>query len=209
MTARTRSPDSGFTLIEVLVAVAVFGMLSVLAYGGLNNLLDTRARLDIERIFWRDLSLAFVRIGDDLAHARARSIRDNTGFKLDAFRGQPTDTRPAGEPTLEFTRGGELEFTSARRSDLRRVAWRLHEGRLERLTWSALDRPPVIEPSVASVLRDTEKFDATFISPDGSRHERWPPLTTGQTPPLLPRGVEIRLAIKDRGEFVKLLLVNE
>jgi general secretion pathway protein J len=201
--------STGLTLIEVLVAVFIFGLMSVFAYGSLSRILDDRARLDAERLFWRDLSLTFVRLGDDLAHARARSIRDNGGFPRDAFLGQPTDTRPLGEATFEFTRGGEIEFTAARRSDLRRVAWRLHENRLERLTWRALDRPPVIEPVITSMVRDVEGFDAIFIAPDGSRHERWKPPVAGQAPPTLPRAVEIKLKLKDRGTYTRLFMVNE
>jgi len=141
---------AGLTLIELLVAVAIFGVLSVTAYAGLNRLLDQRAQLEHEREYWRDLSLMFVRLGDDLAHARDRPVRDQAGIdKLPALRGQPTDTRALGEPALEFTRGGELTYGTARRSDLRRVAWRLREGRLERLTWPVLDRGPVTARGLA------------------------------------------------------------
>jgi general secretion pathway protein J len=204
---RGKVRGAGFTLIEVLVAVAIFGLLSVLAYGALGNLLDTRARLDAEREFWRDLSLTFMRMGDDLAHARARPARDTAGFPLPAFRGQPVDPRPLGEPSLELTRGGELEFSSGRRSDLRRVAWRLNEGRLERLVWPVLDQAPASKTLDSPLLRDVELFELQFIAIDGTRHDRWPP--PGSAVVGSPRAVEVKLELKEHGEFTRLFLVNE
>jgi general secretion pathway protein J len=208
MTPRDSIRHSGFTLIEVLVAVAIFGLLSVLAYGALGNLLDTRVRLDAERAFWRDLSLTFMRLGDDLAHARQRSIRDTGGFPLPAFRGQPVDPRPLGEPSLELTRGGELEFSPARRSDLRRVAWRLNEGKLERLVWPVLDQAPVSKSLDSPLLQDVELFELQFIAADGTRQSRWPPPGSAITE-TTPRAVEVRLRLRERGEFSRLFLVNE
>jgi general secretion pathway protein J len=207
MTTQSLVRHTGFTLIEVLVAVAIFGLLSVLAYGALSNLLDTRARLDAERAFWRDLSLTFLRLGDDLAHARPRPVRDTAGFPLPAFRGQPVDPRPLGEPSLELTRGGELEFSPGRRSDLRRVAWRLSEGRLERIVWPALDQAPTTKTLDSPLLRDVELFELQFIAADGARQDHWPP--PGNAVVGSPRAVEVKLRLKERGEFTRLFLVNE
>jgi len=210
-------PDAraaGFTLIELLVAVAIFGVLSVTAYAGLNRMLDERAQLEQERALWRDLSLAFVRLSDDLSHARRRPVRDNAGDPLPALRGQPTDTRALGEPALEFTRGGEPTFGESRRPDLRRIAWRLRDGKLERLTWPVLDRGPATEPIVSTVLDGVEAFDLRFIGAGGSGTTVWPvDLLTlgGQTAAntSLPRAVEVDLTIRGRPRFTRLLLVGE
>lgn len=195
----------GFTLIELLVAVAIFGLLAVLGYGGLSRLLEHQNKLESEHAFWRELSVAFLRLGDDLVHTRARPVRDASGFPLSAFRGQPTDTRALAEPSIEFTRGGVAEFGAARRADLRRVAYRLRDGALERLTWPALDRAPVSPPQEMQLLRDVEIFEVRFYSRGGARLERWPADNSDE----LPRAVEISLEIAGRGKFTRLFLVNE
>src|SRR3546814_3509329 len=47
-TARPRPrADSGFTLLEILIFVAIFGIFALLAYGGLNSVLHTRSRVEI------------------------------------------------------------------------------------------------------------------------------------------------------------------
>src|SRR5213594_1282902 len=67
---------SGFTLIELLVALVIFGIFAILAYAGLGRLLDNRERLTEEQRIWQELSLTFLRISDDVAHARSRAVRD-------------------------------------------------------------------------------------------------------------------------------------
>ncbi|MCK4704249.1 MAG: prepilin-type N-terminal cleavage/methylation domain-containing protein, partial [Gammaproteobacteria bacterium] len=39
-TVQTRQTSKGFTLIELMVATAVFAVMSVMAYGGLSQIID-------------------------------------------------------------------------------------------------------------------------------------------------------------------------
>ena len=83
-------------------------------------------RVDAERVYWRNVSLAFQRIQRDLSLARNRPPRDNTGnpdFKIPAFAGQPTDPRALGDPNVEFTRGGIL-VPNGSTADLQRIGYR-------------------------------------------------------------------------------------
>ena len=200
-----RIRQSGLTLIELLVALAVFGIFAVMAYGGLGRLLDGRARLAGEQRVWEDLSAVFLRISDDLSHARARKARDVAGFSLPALSGRPYDPRALAEPSLELTRGGELHYGDGLHSDLRRVAWRLRDGRLLRITWPVLDRAPTTKPLEAELLGDVEAFELRFQGQGGSG-ENWPP--AGAQPELLPGAVEITLAVKSVGRFRRVFLVN-
>jgi len=196
----------GFTLLELLVAIGIFALVSAIAYGSLARFMDDRARLDTEHNFWRGLALAFSRMEDDLSEARERTIRDTIGFKQPAFRGQPTDTRSTGSPSLEFTRGGVLTFDSGARSDLQRVAYRLtDDGVLKRLVWPVLDLGPQTTPLEQTLLTDVEDFRVRFYGPNGAWLDFWP--ATGVND-ILPHGVEITLKLKGRGEFKRLFLVN-
>ncbi len=200
-----RARFSGVTLIELLVALVVFSLFAVMAYGGLGRLLDGRARLSAEQRVWEDLSSVFLRLSDDLANARARTIRDVGGFSQPAFVGRPYDSRAMGEPSLELTRGGELHYGEGVNSDLRRVAWRLRDGRLVRITWPVLDRAPATQPLESEVLDDVESFELQFQGPGGSG-QTWPP--AGALPGLLPGAVEVTLAVKNAGRFRRVFLVN-
>ena len=202
-----RARASGFTLIELLVALVIFGIFAVLAYAGLGRLLDNRGRLIEEQRVWQDLSQVFLRISDDLAHARPRGVRDVSGLvSLPAFVGRPFDSRALAEPSLELTRGGELNYGSGAQSDLRRVAYRLKEGRLVRLTWPVLDRAPVSVPLEAPLLADVETFELRFLGATGDPVDTWPTATSG--PDVPPRAMEVTLAVKGVGRFKRLFLVN-
>ncbi|MDH5513411.1 MAG: type II secretion system minor pseudopilin GspJ [Gammaproteobacteria bacterium] len=196
---------NGFTLLELLVAIGIFALISAIAYGSLTRLMNDRARLESEHEHWRSLSLAFTRLEEDFSQAREREIRDVIGFKQPAFRGQPTDTRATAPPSVEFTRGGVLHFGNDTRSDLQRVAYRLVDGTLMRLTWPVLDLGPQTVPVETPILAQVEEFRVRFYAPAGTWLDAWP---VDGIPDLLPRGVEVRLRLTGRGEFTRLMLVN-
>jgi len=196
---------SGFTLLEVLVAVGIFALFSVMAYGSLLRMLDTRDRLEAEREFWRSLALTFEQMSDDLSQARPRTVRDIFGNPLPALRGQPVDERALGEPSLEFTRGGRLVFGKVTYSDLQRVGYRLQDGTLSRLTWAELDRPTKSDPSAQPLLEHVSDLRLRFYAPAAGWMDQWPatnPLTA------LPAAVEISFTIEGHGQFLRIFRVN-
>jgi general secretion pathway protein J len=195
----------GFTLLELLVAIGIFAVISGIAYGSLTRLMDDRARLQAEQAFWSRLSLTFARMEEDFSQARERSVRDVIGFTQPAFRGQPTDTRALAPPSVEFTRGGVLTFSDGARSDLQRVAYRLVDSTLQRLTWPVLDLGPQTTPAESPLLNDVEEFHVRFYAPAGTWLDVWP---TEGISDILPRGVEVKMTLKGRGEFTRLFLVN-
>jgi len=198
--------SSGFTLLEVLVAVAVFAVFSTLAYGSLSRLLDSRDRIETERTFWRELALAFTQMEDDIVAVRPRTVRDVYGNSLPAFRGQPTDTRALGQPSLSFTRGGLFVLGESTQPDLARIGYRLRDGNLERLTWPALDQPAQIEPRAVALFEKVTEFRTRFYVPNGGWVDNWP--QPGGQPTSLPAAVEVNITIDGRGRFQRLLRVG-
>lgn len=219
------SRTHGFTLLEILVAVAVFAIFSAMAYGGLMRLLDNRQRIDAERAFWREAALAFARMEQDLSLARNRRVRDNDGLNRRwAFIGQPTDTRALAEPSIEFTRGGIL-VPNGTTADLQRVGYRLVDGALMRVTWPVLDRAPLTKPSMTPLLHDVEEFQARFYFRSNQANTPGAPSTSTATGegwsnewpligaaaaqmPALPLAVEVTVALKGRGKFKRVFMVG-
>jgi general secretion pathway protein J len=196
----------GFTLLELLVALLVFGIFSALAYAGLGRILDGRTRLSDEQHNWQQLSQVFLRISDDAAEARPRGVRDESGVgMLPPFVGRPYDSRALAEPSLELTRGGELKYGQTAESDLRRVAYRLKDGKLYRLTWPALDRAPTSKPLEAPLIDNVETFEVRFADNKRQTVPTWPVTGAGS---LLPPAVEVTLVVKGMGSFKRLFLLN-
>lgn len=197
----------GFTLLEMLVAIGIFALVSAIAYGALNQVLRVRAHIEAEREHWRQLALTFLRLEEDLGQFRERGVRSVSGTTLPAFVLQPTDTRALGEPSLEFTRGGRLLVADDPRSDLQRVAWRLSDGKLWRLSWAALDRAPGSLPDESPLLEGVESFSVRAWLASGWGNI-YPPLGGGAVP-AAPRGIEVTIALKNRGEYTRLFYIHD
>ena len=189
----------GFTLLELIVVLGIFAVLSVMAYGGLSSVLTARERVlqSLERT--TALQKAYVRLRNDLQQLRARPSRDGYG-----------ETQPAlqvlGDGTVEFTRSGWRNPLAQPRSALERVSYRLDaDSRLLRVSWRVLDRAQDSAVSEAVILEQVEEIQWRFL--EGAQwRETWP--ATGITgAPLVdavPDAVELLLTLKDLGE-VRLL----
>jgi len=183
----------GFTLLELIVVLAIFSVLAVMAYGGLNSVLTARERVlqSLERT--TALQKAYVRLRNDLQQLRARSARDGFGEKQPALQVQ-------ADGAVEFTRSGWRNPLGQPRSTLERVSYRLDgDGRLMRTSWRALDRAQDAAVSEAVVLDQVEELDWRFF--DTEWRDAWPPAGT-PTPDAeqVPRAVELLLTLKDLGE---------
>lgn len=206
----------GLTLLEMLVAIAIFALIAVMAYGALNQVLRIRDRVTAERRFWSGLAMCFAHLQDDLSQVRPRPVIDDDGQILQPFIIRPEDMQVLNAPQLEFTRGGVLVTGNAACSDLERVGYQLENHVLWRLSWPVLDRAPNTVPVKSAVLRNVTEFRVRAFTSGQLWSDLWPQLS-GSSPiaspmnPLspFPRGVEIKLAIRGRGRFRWLFLVHE
>src|SRR5690349_14845869 len=79
---RPRSLAVGFTLVELLVALAIFALMSGFAYRGLTGMLEARQSLQKESRKWRDVSLVIGRLERDLGAVLPRRALSNSGTPL-------------------------------------------------------------------------------------------------------------------------------
>ena len=126
--------QTGFTLVELLVALLVFGIMSVLAYGGLRSVLDAAASAGAHADRLAGLQRTFTMVGRDVEQLTARDIRDEYGDRQPALR------VGGSELLMELTRAGWRNPAGQARPTLQRVAYRLDERTLYRLQWGVLDR---------------------------------------------------------------------
>jgi general secretion pathway protein J len=197
--------QSGFTLLELLVAISIFAIISVISYGTLIRVIDQDERLERERRYWQVLGSSLVRLEEDLAFAVPRSIRDAGGFPVPAFIGQPVDDRAVSPPSLEFSRLGSWITQTSTTPALQRVAYRVRDGELLREIWPSIDRAPVDQARSFVLIKDVELFELRFYDGRTPWQDRWP-LKENQD--ALPRGIKLTLKIKNREPIQRLFLVN-
>lgn len=196
---RPRARSRGFTLLEIIVVVGIFAIFAVLAYGGLQSVLRTRTQVEAAQQRLAELQKAYVRLRDDFQQVRNRPVRDNYGDLQPAFKG--ADNAP-----VEFTRGGWRNPLFQPRSTLERVAYKLDDGALHRLSWRLLDRAQDTPAVDVVLLGEVTDLRWRFFDAQREWQTLWPTLNTATTgaqaavaaPPL---GVEVRLTTKDLGEL--------
>ncbi|WP_432721020.1 type II secretion system minor pseudopilin GspJ [Jeongeupia wiesaeckerbachi] len=181
-----RADRTGFTLLELLIALAIFSVIALVAWRGLDSVATTKLRLDAEAQQWRDLSLVFDRIGDDVGQSVQRPWRDGSGQLQPALVGRHGEAAVSA-PALELVR-------LVRDRDPQRVAYRLHDGRLELLLWDSLDPAQSEQAKVLPLLESVEQFVPTFLDNANQWQPRWPTNASDPASAPLPRAVKITLA---------------
>jgi general secretion pathway protein J len=184
MTIRSR----GFTLIEILVALAIMALLAVLGYRALASLTDSEAQLTAEASRWRTLDMVFARLEADLRGALPRGVRTGSGTEPAWFAGIDAQ----GNAELRITRAGP-EFEPEPGSAGQRIGYRLREGTLEVMYWPHADVAPGTAPAVYSLCGGVASFRVGYLDSAGGWRERWPAL--GEAP--VPRAVSVVLTLAD------------
>src|SRR4051794_19082652 len=100
------SRNTGFTLIEVLIAVVIFALMATVSYRGLGAILESKRHVDAENEKWRKISLFFTRLERDLSVVAPRPIRAATQPFADALNGEVNIGNGDNDAQLAFTRMG-------------------------------------------------------------------------------------------------------
>jgi len=193
----------GFTLIEILIAMAIFTLIGLASTGLLTTVIDSN---DISEERFAKLQLlqrAMITIERDLQQAVPRAARVN-GEKQDVvMAGGEVDN--SDDDGIGFVRGGwHNPQLMLPRSTLQYVAYRLNENRLERLYSNYVDNVIGYEPKVRVLLEDIETLKIEFLatssneSLDEDEDLSWNESYKGTA---LPRAVAIEFVSKDFGKI--------
>jgi general secretion pathway protein J len=205
---------NGFTLVEVLIALAITAFVSVIAYTSLSTVMTGVESLqeNTDRIY--EVNRAFMILSRDLRQLSSRGVRDEFGELEPAFVGGEL-----ARFNLSFTRGGWHNPVGHPRSTLQRVNYRLEDEALWRDAYPVLDRAADTEPSSVRLLDGVEELQLAFLgslealqietgggSIDTSNwQENWVPdsgLPGTQLAP--PAALEITVRLKGWGEIRRL-----
>ena len=178
--------EYGFTLVEMMVALLIFAMLSVSGVLLLRSAVDsdevTGERLGEMAAMQRFVSL----LEADLSQAVARTYRDAQGTRQPAFEGGDRDH------VLAFISGGKNNLNNAPRSNLQRVQYRWKDRQISRLHHEMTDGGAISEPAL--LLEDIVKLEVRYRNKKGLWSDAW------RTERLddLPRAVELKFEHRGR-----------
>ena len=191
--------ERAFTLVELLVALAIFALLSAFAYRGLAVLLESREHLDRDSRKWRDLALFVGRFERDVQAALDRPAVGPSGTPQGALSSM-LDLGGATATGLAITRSGAALYANDLAAP-QRVGYRLVEGRVERLAWPGVDAGPRAEVAAIPVLEDVSALAFRFLDRTYEWRREWA-LPSAQA---MPRAVEMTLELGSGEKVVRVV----
>jgi len=193
-----KQASKGFTLLEVLVSMIIFSLMSVMAYGGLVKVFKSNEVISALEVKLKTLKRTMMFFERDMRQLAPRPRR--TGYDKSEYV-------PALASGLDS--GGIIEFTSAGvsnpldlvRSSLQRVRYELEDNKLTRLSWKLVDHIEA-EPVRMLLLEDVESFELRFLAKNNAWKENWGSNND------LPIAIELTLKHKSWGEIKRLIVIN-
>ncbi len=195
----------GFTLIEVLIAMAITALVATLSFASLDAAISSVESLRDRGGRITELNRAWNFFSRDINQFVSRPIRNEFGNRESALFGG------AADQSLSFTRIGWHNTNQRVRSHMQRVRYIVEEETLYRESYPVLDRTSESEPRRVALLEGVLDFQLAFLGPgielrvDEWDTEGWSDNwgissgSSGQVPP--PEALELRLDVEGWGEL--------
>lgn len=165
----------GFTLVEVLVAMAIFAVLAAGVYQVLSSMVDTQVRITEHASKLRTMQVSMRILAQDLEQVAMRDIR------LPNEDREPAFAHDLNGYDLLFTTRSLTNPLLERRSNLQRVAYVLEnsenangEKTWWRYVWPVLDRRDSPQPIKQKMLTGIDEWHFEFLDSEGDWQRDWP-----------------------------------
>jgi general secretion pathway protein J len=192
----------GFTLIEVLVSIAIFASLSLGAYQVLNQVQRSDALSMQRSAKLKELQRALVYLDNDFRQMALRQMRTNGELPSNLLIQWQDYLLDSDAKGVMFARSGwhnpQQQFP---RGELSKVGYRIKEETLERVWWRYIDTPAGQEGVVLPLLSGVEEFELSFF--DG---QKWQ--TEWTKAYALPQAVTLSLTLKEYGKIERIYLTG-
>ena len=187
--------QDGLTLLELLLAMAVFSLVGAMAYSGLNSMLNQSEIVAENRAALEQLGDAVALFESDLRQHAARPVRGLDGRMQASLQGN--------EQSLWLTRAG---FAAANPDSPRvgRVGWERRGAVLQRQVQDVLDAAPSTRPRLEPILDNIVDLRFGYRDSIGELHRRWPSDQAGGE--LV--AIELELQTERFGRIRRLILIS-
>lgn len=228
---RRNSGAAGFTLLELLIALAIFAVISLMAFEGIAAILRAEERIGAQQERLREIDRAVALIArdfQDIAPRRVRLADDDVQAPL-VLQGRAR--------RVLLTRSGWSNPAELKRSGFQRVRYEVANQTLSRSYWLTLD-PAGDDQAIAAPLLDRVTSFEVRVRDKGEWTDTWPqevaaqvpapvdpnaprvvppdpnnpqPPTTETTPAeprLLPEAIEVTMEVEDFGRMRRLVVIE-
>ncbi|MDN0112161.1 type II secretion system minor pseudopilin GspJ [Yersinia mollaretii] len=202
-----QAKQQGFTLLEMMLAIALFSLLSMAGYQLLQAVLRNSELTQQHATRLAEIQRAFTLMESDISQARIRPVTP-----LPSSSGSQPSASPPSGGDFQPSRVGENDSLTLvhdhwrnpaaylPRSNLERVSWRFQQGKLERLSHHQPDSHQT-QPKVSLTLSNIDAFRLRFWS-QGRWQARW------NHSQILPEGIEVTLETSDFGQLQRVFFLT-
>lgn len=187
--------ELGYTVIEILIAVSIFAVVSVAAYGALDGLSKATEATDAHAEDLAELQYVFARLSSDIQSLVAKPRFDELQPQKPMFFGQSTQ--------WGGLRSGWANPLNQPRAQLQRFMWRRSGESLERLYWPRI-YDDQSSPQVDLVFDQVLGLSVRYLGANGAWQDRW----DSQLNEPLPRAIELNLDHRRFGRVRRLWVLE-
>lgn len=188
---KSYNKERGFTLIEIIVAIAIFALIAAITFPALIQFLDMRERINAKNESLNTLQKTFLFMSRDFAYAVNRLNKDEFGDPL--------------KTTLSINDNSLIELTSANQDfNLdglgvpRRVRWLLEDKTLFRVQYPVMDPDGDTQAYRQALLRGVDDVEMKIFSIEDGRDaesRRWNEATR------LPNMIKVKVEMENGLEY--------
>jgi general secretion pathway protein J len=190
----------GFTLLEVLIAIAIFALISLASFTIFNTVLKSDEAAQKRIIRLNEIQRAFLIMERDFLQIARRSIRVDGETPLAGFIHTELQSFSLTDSAIAFVRSGwRNPALIMPRSDMQPVIYQLNDNTLERLHFNFVDSVVGQEPKIRPLLTQVSALDFEFY--DGRQWQKKLPRNT------IPLAIAIELTLNDFGTIKRKFLV--
>jgi general secretion pathway protein J len=188
---------SGFTLLEVLIALFIFTIVSMMMVGGLHTVMTAQSGTDRSAERLRELQIVLIRMSRDVEQIVNRPVKNNAGQDNPAFQGTPRG--------FAFTHGGRSQQANQAQG-LQRAEYIWSGSGLWRMAWEVLDQAANSQkPGQRLLIGKITEARFEYLDDKNAFQANWP--AAGNSAQPLPRAIRISLTIADWGTVRQIYVI--
>lgn len=201
MTRFSAARQKGFTLLEIIIAIAIFALLGLACNNLLQTVLRSSAKAQEVTESLQKVSQSMSLMESDFSQLAARPMRPNSSASNQAsFYNHRVNSSESDSQYIEFFHQGFLNPQGFfPRGEVQRVAYRLKDHKLERLSFPYPEPAPDQEPLITEIFDKVEKIEYFFY-----KKKSWKPHVSTKS---MPKALMFRITFENELSIDRKFLV--